>query len=475
MTSMATMNTASASTITDIPLSTLTPNSFSQFQTEIAYEGVSEAPSQEDPSQIDNAAATNSTFQTLYQCTQQDPHDNEDLTPFPVILENPHGHAMSVTPPQEHHSPQVCQICGEGDSETRRLCVFNPNGYTQTQCAHVIHEFCGKTAAILPKINRPDLEILPKSGIKKKFGTGPILTVALQRARTAVVDGKVYYLTAEVQEHVSQLSHQLTMSPSTPVEQLSSFYTPEATTASNADGSTTTSTTTTPNYTNPRPPPETMEALKKITPPSPPRKKLKTMKSPYELLMERLQYTSNAIGGIGYSLVRGVAPATQEHDHAEQDEENFNPNLCSQTQVDHVRIMIVTQDRQEEMTAMASHFQQASETEFASHVWDTWRLFQCKYRNQKCWKLKLNMILGFTDAIKDYDGWMVSTAYPWNELTMGLGRLWKALLKKSSQELGVDVEFTLPGILCLLQDFQEQVESVETTVMQFQYQAPGTK
>ena len=223
-----------------------------------------------------------------------------------------------------------------------------------------------------------------------------------------------------------------------------------------------------------------MEALKKITPPSPPpRKKLKTMKSPYELLMERLQTKSNAIGGIGYSLVRGVSPAMDQDDHAEQEEENFNPNLCSQTQVDHVRILIVTQDRQEEMTSMARHFQEMSETstELASHVWDTWRLFQCKYRNQKCWNVKLNMLLGFTDAIKDYDEWMVSTAYPWNDLTLGLGRLWKALLKKEPEELGVDVEFTLPAILCLLQDFQEQVESVEneTTVLQFQYQVGTAK
>ena len=95
------MNTAAASTSTDSPPSTLIPNSLLQFQTEIVNESANETPPQEDQSQMDNAAAMNCTIQTLYQYTQQHPHDNDDLTPIPVILANPHGHAMTVTPPQQ--------------------------------------------------------------------------------------------------------------------------------------------------------------------------------------------------------------------------------------------------------------------------------------------------------------------------------------------------------------------------------------
>jgi hypothetical protein len=216
-----------------------------------------------------------------------------------------------------------------------------------------------------------------------------------------------------------------------------------------------------------------MEVFKKITPPSPPRKKLKPNKSPYELLMERLQLKSDAVGGVGYSLVRGVSPALDENDYAEQDEENFNPNLCSQTQVDHVRILIVTKDRQAQMISMAGclvsdNEDEDDESQLASRVWNAWRTFQGMYRNAKCWKNKLDMILGFTDAIKENDGWMSCTD-SWCDMTVGLARLWKTLLKKSPDELGIDVEFTLPGIMCLLQDFQDQVETVEKTAMQFQY------
>lgn len=448
------------------------PPSTFLYQPEMMYEGAYEMPPQHQSHGVE----------APHQFMQQQQSRNNNMTPipFPVIMTYPYTPTMTVTPSQQVvvSPPYVCQICGGGDTTTKRLCVFAPNGFTQAHS--VIHVFCGKTAAILPNINRPDLEILTKSGIKKKLGTGPAVVVALQqRARKAIVDETEYYLIQEVEAHVHQISAQY--DPSIPVELVPSTYSGGIS-----------STTSTPTYTNPRPTPETMEAFKKIQPPqmptpldtldstSPPRKKLKhtttTTKSPYELLMEKLQHKSDEIGGVGYSLVRGVSPACSEGDYDEQEEENFDPRRCSQTQVDHVRILIVTKARQGLMEHMANLVSsRASESELALQVWDMWHMFQSKYRNIKCWKNKLNMILGFTDAIKDYDGWMHSTEYPWDQLTLGLARLWKSLLKKSPEELGVDVEFTLLGIMCLLQDFQEQVESVETTKMEFPYLSKDNK
>lgn len=452
--------------------STIAEQFVSENQPEMTYESAYEMPPEEQNERANNNN-NNNAIQTPHSFTHHEQESHSIITPFQETMVN----GMTVTPPQEEEEivpppPSMCQICGQGDSTTKRLCVFAPNDYAQA-CT-VLHVFCGKTAGILPHVNRPDLEILTKSGIKKKLGSSVQVSVAMNRSRSAVVASnkkQTYFLIKEVEAHVHQIVVQHNMSPTIPMQNLPSSYN-----TITEESSTCPETT---NYTNPRPPPERMQEFQKITPCfSPPRKKLKPTKSPYEVLMERLQITSDEIGGVGYSLVRGVSPALSEDDYQEEDEENFNPKLCSQNQMDHVRILIVTSARQGHMEHMARQFSNiSSESDLATAVWDTWRMFQSKYRNSKCWKHKLDMILAFTDAIKDYNEWMYTASteeYAWDQLTLGLARLWKTLLKKSPEELGVDVEFTLAGIMCLLQDFQELVESVETpNKLEFPYLSKG--
>ena len=91
----------------------------------------------------------------------------------------------------------TCRICGKGSEDGRQLVRFLPVPhdvsaaraapgvitFTEDFCMHV---FCGKTASILPNVNRPDLEILAKPGLKNKHGIGPEVNAALARTRCAV-------------------------------------------------------------------------------------------------------------------------------------------------------------------------------------------------------------------------------------------------------------------------------------------------
>lgn len=103
---------------------------------------------------------------------------------------------------------KTCKVCGEGDSEGRPLLHFppadpigdvdiatplsptrqspatqaTPSTFSEHICLHV---FCGKTASILPSVNKPELEILTKAGIKNKHGIGPDINAALARTRHA--------------------------------------------------------------------------------------------------------------------------------------------------------------------------------------------------------------------------------------------------------------------------------------------------
>ncbi|KAL7558258.1 hypothetical protein ACA910_009928 [Epithemia clementina (nom. ined.)] len=92
----------------------------------------------------------------------------------------------------------ICRICGQGNEEGRPVLRFLPVPheapaaraapgvvtFTEDVCLHI---FCGKTASILPTVNRPDLEILTKAGLKNKHGIGPEVNSALARTRSAIL------------------------------------------------------------------------------------------------------------------------------------------------------------------------------------------------------------------------------------------------------------------------------------------------
>ena len=77
-------------------------------------------------------------------------------------------------------------------------------------------------------------------------------------------------------------------------------------------------------------------------------------------------------------------------------------------------------------------------------------------------KKHFDRLLGLTSALKDMDMWLHDNEC-WgdgNELDGALkllGQTWKKLLKSSDAVLGIDKEFTRPGIEALLEDLEEMV------------------
>jgi hypothetical protein len=89
-----------------------------------------------------------------------------------------------------------CVVCGVDNGKP--LLHFHPVEHdllvsaaapavTSFTMAISLHVFCGRTASILPHINRPDLEILTKAGLKNKHGIGQDVDGALSRTRCATV------------------------------------------------------------------------------------------------------------------------------------------------------------------------------------------------------------------------------------------------------------------------------------------------
>ena len=117
----------------------------------------------------------------------------------------------------------ACRICGSRSSKGRPVVRFLPvehdmaaakaapavQSFTEDIALHI---FCGKTASILSAINRPELEILTKAGLKNKHGIGPEVNAALARTRCAILleeapKEKHYYLVREFEAHLAAIRH----------------------------------------------------------------------------------------------------------------------------------------------------------------------------------------------------------------------------------------------------------------------------
>lgn len=81
---------------------------------------------------------------------------------------------------------------------------------------------------------------------------------------------------------------------------------------------------------------------------------------------------------------------------------------------------------------------------------------------------QFDALFGLTHGLKEYDCWMHDNEYwePGEELEKAIKKLakaWKDTLKKGDLELGIDSEFTRPGIESLLEQFEGDLEECEVT------------
>lgn len=99
-------------------------------------------------------------------------------------------------------------------------------------------------------------------------------------------------------------------------------------------------------------------------------------------------------------------------------------------------------------------------TTFLIHGSTSWN--DASTSQTKSWAVKLSLLLGYTSAIKESDVWMHDHEYGWGgEVFLDeLAKCWKAVLKRSNEESGIDAEYSRPGIICFLEQFKKRVEAI---------------
>jgi hypothetical protein len=158
-----------------------------------------------------------------------------------------------------------------------------------------------------------------------------------------------------------------------------------------------------------------------------------------------------------------------------------NSSQLSQEQVDRLRIMIVPERREEILVAYLDYYNIADKRVAYLDSYDMaykrarifiestqvvrhFDVFERRYASTRDPKEKLDLLFGFSFAIKKYSAWMYryEGARSRKKMLTSLARHWRNLVMNPPQELGLDEEFSYPALLAFLRGFKRQAESIET-------------
>jgi hypothetical protein len=186
--------------------------------------------------------------------------------------------------------------------------------------------------------------------------------------------------------------------------------------------------------------------------------------TPYDEHFKRLDAAIEAVNGLGRILIRGVPDKLDE----ESNEIEVINSKLTEKDMDHMRWIIITQRRSNQLESMAKLVlgDQASEsiltfnTTFSYEVLDAFSEVKATVRKTSSWGVKFDMLFAFTYTINEYDTWVNDHECGWggNRFIRSLAKLWYGVLQEDNDILGIDSEFTRPGIIEMLQSFKTKVE-----------------
>ncbi len=195
----------------------------------------------------------------------------------------------------------------------------------------------------------------------------------------------------------------------------------------------------------------------------------KAAKTPYDEYFEafdKVQKRNPKI--IGPMMIRGL---DEDDDEEEEDTSKYTAEEMAS-----LRYVFITKERECHLDMMRDYVlgHRANSailmftTSFSYEIRDGFY----EYRNMS-WKQlktpaeKFDSLFAYTYLLKMYDTWMHDNEGDMEEVGEGLAALWKGLLKNSDEKLGIDPEYSRPGVIALLDDFKSDLERAD---LEFNYE-----
>ena len=189
--------------------------------------------------------------------------------------------------------------------------------------------------------------------------------------------------------------------------------------------------------------------------------------SPCAAYFARLKAKISELGALGVMLVKGIKRDKEDEGDDDDDEDEDDIDEYTAAQVAELRHIIMTASRAKFVEAGAKY------ATCGQHK-DSFMMFTTRHGNKvvegmakqvataakkKNLTERFDALFGLTYALKSHQVWLRDNEYgsDLGEHVKPLASAWKALLAHSDAELGIDTEFTRPGILCLLTDFAEML------------------
>ena len=176
-----------------------------------------------------------------------------------------------------------------------------------------------------------------------------------------------------------------------------------------------------------------------------------------------------AAGNAGVEFVRYGWVSDQESED-EDEEKDIDPAKITEEEVAATRLIIFTRNRNEEVDTMRDFIlgDQADaelmcfDTSFSYSVLNGFRLFQhMLYPMKKSWAAKFDLLLAYTYNLMIENVWAMDNEGGMENIVEPLAAMWKTLLAKDDNELGIDSEYTRPGTITFLEDFREMLEECD--------------
>mmetsp|Transcript_10681 Transcript_10681/g.15421 ORF Transcript_10681/g.15421 Transcript_10681/m.15421 type:complete len:273 (-) Transcript_10681:164-982(-) len=179
----------------------------------------------------------------------------------------------------------------------------------------------------------------------------------------------------------------------------------------------------------------------------------------------------------GWMLVTGIAKDNDDDEDEEEEDEEDDDEEFTAEQIAGLRYIAITTNRArqlEEYDSFANPDDGFFNTSSGNSV-----IFELPAALKKIMKKvpladRFDALFGLTSSLTSYDCWLHDNEC-WGEggeldaSVKQLGNCWKTILRRSDQELGIDAEYTRPGILAMLQKFEETVSQVESVSVKFKY------
>ena len=176
-------------------------------------------------------------------------------------------------------------------------------------------------------------------------------------------------------------------------------------------------------------------------------------------------------------LIRGIP--SQGDDDDDEEEEEDDTSRYTAAQMNSLRYILLDEARAmawEEMRTLVLGDQADDSYCFIFNTATSYQLYRNfyqvffpRYKRTKAWPTKFNMLAAWTYQLQRHNFWMRDNEGEMYDMVEDLGSLWKKLLKKSDADLGIDAEYTRPGVLALLQDLAAELEKCQDCNMDYEF------